>query len=127
MIENIHNIRNYLLQNVQFKALLDNKDAIYLIEKPLKTINNPYVVYLYKPIGTGNGVLLDAQVEFRIVGTDLNKLTQLQSLLITLLDQTRNSIPIDGIRFSKLLNGGGMLRNETTKDYEIIVFFNIKL
>lgn len=126
MTDNIKNIRKHLLNDTTFKTLLNDKDAIYLIEKPIKSVENPYIVYLYKPIGTG-GYITDFQIEFRIVGKDLTKLTSLQNRMITLLDFNRDTQPIEGIRHCKLLNGGGMVRNPETDNYELIVFFLCKI
>ncbi|EHQ90169.1 hypothetical protein [Desulfosporosinus youngiae] len=118
-------IRNYLLNDLQLKTLLDNQNAIYLVEKPKEMENNTYIIYFYKTL-TG-GFIKDYQVEFRLISKDLSKLIAIQSRLINLLDDPRGKKIIKDtetvIRSTKLLNGGGMVKNESTGNYEVVVYF----
>ena len=118
-------IRSYLLQDLQLKSLLDNHDSIYLVEKPKEKEDETYIVYFFKPI-TG-GYIKDYQFEFRLISKDLNKLIALQSRLINLLDDHRGEKIIKDsetvIRSTKLLNGGGQVKNEDTGNYEMVVYF----
>ncbi|MEA4926305.1 MAG: hypothetical protein VB084_13465 [Syntrophomonadaceae bacterium] len=118
-------IRSYLLQDLQFKALLDGQNAIYLVEKPKEITNNTYIVYFFKPIS--GGYIKDYQLEFRIISQDLNKLITIQSRLINLLDDPRGEKVIKDsettIRSTKLLNGGGSWKNPDTDNYEMVVYF----
>lgn len=121
-------LRNFLLEDQQMKILLDDEDAIYLIEKPEKEDVDNYIIYLYKPLG--GRYIQDCQIEFRLVGKDLQKLTALKSRLIKLLNYNRDSEIIRDddivIKDSKLLTGGGQLKNPKTGNFELIVFFLIK-
>jgi hypothetical protein len=122
-------LRQYLISDTDLIHLLDNSPAIYLLDKPMEINNDNYIVYLYKPL-TG-GYVKDYQIEFRIIGKDLEKLTAIQSRLIKLLDDPRNENIIKSqdtfIRHTKLLNGGGMAINPSTGNYEIVIFFLIKI
>lgn len=118
-------IRNYLLNDLQLKTLLENQDAIYLVEKPKEINSDTYIVYFFKPL-TG-GFIKDYQIEFRLISKDLSKLIAIQSRLINLLDDTRGKMIIKDnetvIRSTKLLNGGGTVKNENTGNHETVVFF----
>lgn len=121
-------IRKYLLEDAQLIALLNNEEAIFLLEKPEKSEVDPYIVYLFKPL-TG-GYINDYQFEFRLIGQDLSKLLAIQSRLKALLDDPRGEKIIqdgdDFVRMTKLLNGGGMLKHADTNMCEIILYFEIK-
>lgn len=121
-------LRNFLLNDQQMKILLDNEDALYLIEKPEKEKLDNYIIYLYKPFE--GRYLYPVQIEFRLVGKDLQKLTALKSRLIKLMNYNRDSEIIKEedivIKDSKLLNGGGQIFNSQSNNYELIVFFLIK-
>lgn len=122
-------IRNYLLDDLQLKALLDNQEAIYLVEKPEKIKNDTYIVYFFKPIS--GGYIKDYQIEFRCISKDLNKLIAIQSRLIKLLDDPRDETMIKDeettIRSIKLLNGGGTWKNPDTGNHEMVVYFLCKI
>lgn len=122
-------IRKYLLSDPQLKSLLENKDSIYLLQKPKELEDKQYIVYLFKPLS--GGYIKDYQLEFRVIGKDLAKLIAIQSRLINLLDDPRGENIIKDesttIRHSKLLNGGGMLFNETTGNHELILYFLCKI
>ncbi len=106
---------------------------IWLVEKPVekpkeKNADN-YIIYKYKELS--GGYIKDYQLEFNIIGKDLNKLLAIRQKLIELLDDTRNEKIIKDtdttIRSTKLLNGGGMAKNPETGNYEIILYFLIKI
>lgn len=122
-------IRNYLLQDLQLKALLDNQEAIYLVEKPEGIGNDTYIVYFFKPIS--GGYIKNYQIEFRCISKYLNKLIAIQSRLIKLLDDPRDETIIKDeettIRSIKLLNGGGTLKNPDTGNHEVVVYFLCKI
>lgn len=121
-------LRDYLLNDEQIFSLLANKKAIYLISKEDDKKVNPYIVYLYKPLG--GRYIQDCQIEFRIVGKDLQKLTAIKSRLIKLLNYNRETEIIRNkdvvIRDSKVLTGGGQVKNPSTGNYELIIYFLIK-
>lgn len=121
-------LRNYLVNDTQIKSLLSNKQAVYLVDKPIEEEASEYIVYLYKQLE--GRYLQQAQIEFRLIGKDLSKLVGLQSRLTKLLNYNRDTQIIRNedtvIKDSKLLNGGGMLVNPNTGNYELIVFYLIK-
>ncbi|NLB11499.1 hypothetical protein GX831_03545 [bacterium] len=116
-------VRNYLLKDNTLKQLLKG-DNIFLVEKPEQINLDNYLIYKYKEL-TG-GLIKDYQLEFNLVGKDLTKLLEIKERLIQLLDKPREQNYIKMVRQSKLLNGGGMLKNPNTDNYEIILFFLIK-
>lgn len=121
-------IRKYLLEGNELESLLGG-EHIYLVEKPEKVNPDVYIIYKYKIVSSGyiKGYL----VEFNIIGKDLNRLISIQDKLIEMLDDLRNEKSIKDdetvIRQSKLLNGGGMVKNPETGNYELIVFFLCKV
>lgn len=115
-------IRTLLLQDTDIMQLLGD-EHIYLIEKPEKINTENYIVYKYKPLS--GGLIKDYQLEFNLIGKDLSKLLQLHNRLITLLDDMQ-TINLDNIRYIKLLNGGGMIKNPDTGNYHIILYFLVK-
>ena len=121
-------VRNYLLKDEQLKLLLEGKDALYLISKGDAQDINPYIIYLYKPLG--GRYVQDCQLEFRIIGQDLSKLTAIKSRLIKLLNYNRESVVIRNdkavIKDSKLLTGGGQIKNPATGNFELVIYFLIK-
>lgn len=121
-------LRTYLLNDASIKSLLNNKKAIYLISKEDDQEVNPYIIYLYKPLG--GRYIQDCQIEFRIIGKDLSKLTAIKSRLIKLLNYNRKTEIIRDkkvvIKDSKLLTGGGQVKNPNTGNYELVIYFLIK-
>ncbi|SFQ22819.1 hypothetical protein [Caldicoprobacter faecalis] len=115
-------IRALLLQDTEITQLL-NGEHIYLIEKPEQINAENYIIYKYKPLA--GGLIKDYQLEFNLIGKDILKLLQLQNRLITLLDDMQ-AINLDNIRYIKLLNGGGMIKNPDTSNYHIILYFLVK-
>jgi len=122
-------IRNYLLEDLQLKALLNNQESIYLVEKPKEIENETYLVYFFKPIS--GGYIKDYQIEFRLISKDLSKLLAIQSRLMKLLDDPRDKTIIKDdettIRSIKLLNGGGFWKNPDTGNHEMVVYFLCKI
>lgn len=116
-------IRKYLLNDADFFSLVGN--AIYFVEKPQEIENDVYIIYKTKPIS--GGYVKNYQIEFNIVGKDLAKLMQIQNRLIYLLDDPRNEKHIENIYHTELLNGGGIVKNPDTGNYEIILYFLYKI
>jgi len=121
-------IRKYLLEDTNLLNYLGGQ-YIWLVEKPKEIEANPYIIYKYKELN--GGLIKNYQFEFNLIGTDLSKLLYIKERLINLLDDPRGekSIKDDStvIRQSKLLNGGGMVKNPNTGNYEVVVFFLFKI
>ncbi len=109
--------------------MLDNKEAIYQVEKPKEIENDTYIVFFLKPLS--GGYVKDWQLEFRVIAKDLSKIVALQSRLINLLDDPRGEKVIKDdetvIRSISLVNGGGTWKNPDTDNYEMVVFFLFKI
>lgn len=121
-------IRSYLLDNPELCNLLGG-DYIFLVEKPSEIECKNYIIYKYKVLS--GGYVKDYQIEFNIVGKNLQELIQIQNKLIEMLDDPRGEKFIKDtdttIRYIRLLNGGGMVKNPNSGNYEIIVFFYVKI
>lgn len=121
-------VRKYLLQDADLLDYLGGQ-YIWLVEKPKEVDANPYIIYKYKELS--GGFIRDYQIEFNIIGTELDKLLSIKYKLIELLDDPRNERTIKDneivVRHSKLLNGGGMIKNPNTGNYEVVVFFLVKI
>lgn len=121
-------IRQYLIKDLELKNKLKG-EHIYLVEKPEKIKCSSYVVYNYKPISSG--VIKDYQITVNIIGKELADLLAIQNRLILLLDEIRDPIIIEDcetmIRTSKLLNGGGIIKNPDTGNFEIVIYFLCKI
>jgi len=123
----------YISSDEELKSLIDND--IFLIEKPEKQIVNgkektinEYIIYKYKEIGTTSGrYITQYQVEFDVIGKDINKLITIKNRLIELIDDPRNEKIIkdenNTILSSRLANGGGMVKNSQTGNYSVVVYF----
>jgi len=121
-------IRKYLLNDIELTQKLEG-EHIYLIERPEGIRCSSYVIYSYKIIESG--LVKQYQITFNIIGRKLRKLLELQDRLIELLDETRQPIIIqdegEAIKYIKLLNGGGIIKNPQTDNYEIILYFLCKV
>ena len=109
-------IRKYLVENTELINLLGGQ-YIWLVEKPKEKNADNYIIYKYKELS--GGYIKDYQLEFNIIGKDLNKLLAIRQKLIELLDDTRNEKIIKDtdttIRSTKLLNGGGMAKKSRNR------------
>lgn len=121
-------IRKILISDTQLKALLNDQESIFLVEKPEELNVDPYIVYFYKPLS--GGYIGNFQFEFRLIGKDLSQLVAIQSRLKALLDDPRGEKIIKDsdsfVRMTKLLNGGGQFKNPATNNFEIVLYFQIK-
>lgn len=121
-------IRQRLLSDLDLVELLNEKEAIFYIEKPDEEDFkdwNPFVIFKSK-IVSGDYVK-DYLVEFNIVGKDLNIVINIEKKLIEILDDTRNTNIIkdenNTIHSIRLANGGGIVKNPETENYHSILFF----
>ncbi len=121
-------IREHILRDPEVVSVLGGQN-IWLVEKPEEVQAEHYIIFKYKPLN--GGLVKDYLFEFNIVGKQISKLLILQDKLIQLLDDVRGDKIIKDnksyVRHTKLLNGGGMVKNPDTGNYEVIVFFNVKI
>lgn len=122
-------IKDYLIGNSELSTLLGG-DHIWLVDKPTEVTASPYIIYTYKEM-QGGGFIKDYQFEFKIIGNDLTKVHDIREKVIDLLDDPREEKIIKNtdtvVRHSKLFKGGDMTKNSETGNYEMIVFFLIKI
>lgn len=120
-------IRTYIKNdNEIYQTIGEN---IFLLEKPPDKNPTEYIQFVYKPIG--GGLIKNFSVEFNLIGKDLNILLSLKNRLIEILDDPRGEKKIGdssfAIRISTLTSGGGMIKNNGTGNYHVILYFLIKI
>lgn len=120
-------IRNYLLKDSELMVLLNNKPSIYFVTKPPEATETEYIIYSYKLVS--GGYVKQYQLTIQYIGKDLNKLLQMQNSVDNLLDKYKSDNKDfikdenDVIRSIELLNGGGQIYDETSKNYTFVSYF----
>lgn len=121
-------IREYLISNTAIQDFVGNN--IFLFEKPSQIDAETYILYSFKEINGGSGIR-DYQLDLRIVGKDKLTLFDIKDNLIELLDNFNKPTKIKdttvAIRHSRLINGGGLVKNEESGEYYLIVYFLIRI
>ena len=121
-------IREYLISNSDLYSLIGND--IFLFEKPEKVTATDYVVYNFKELSGGSSIR-DYQLDIRIVGKNKLKLLTIKDIIITLLDNFNKPTKIKDdtttIRHTRLVNGGGIIKNEESGEYNVLVYFLVKI
>ena len=121
-------IREYLISNTELYSLVG--ENIFLFEKPEKVTATDYVIYNFKELNGGSYVR-DYQLDIRIVGKDKLKLLTIKDTIITLLDnfnkQTKIKDDTTTIRHTRLVNGGGVIKNPESGEYNVLVYFLVKI
>lgn len=122
-------IRNYLIKDSELMGLLNNKPSIYFVTKPNEAQETEYVIYNYKLVN--GGFIKQYQLTIQFIGKDINKLLQVQDRVENLLDNYRHNKFIkdenNAIRNIELLNGGGQIYDEETKNYTLVSYFLFKI
>lgn len=127
-------LRKYIVNDSTIKNLLtvtvNSKDivCVFTAEKPEKIKADNYVIIKMKELS--GGYIMADQVEFDIIGKDLSKLLSVKDRLIDLIDDPRNTKAIKDekitILTSELVNGGGVVKNNETNNFNVIVYFKIQ-
>jgi hypothetical protein len=127
-------LRKYIVNDNTIKSLLtvqvNSKDivCVFTAEKPEKITADNYVIIKMKELS--GGYIMADQVEFDIIGKDLSKLLSVKDRLIDLIDDPRNTKAIKDenitILTSELVNGGGVVKNNETNNFNVIVYFKIQ-
>lgn len=121
-------IREYLVSNTELNGLIGNN--VFLLEKPEKVKATDYVVYNFKELSGGNSIR-DYQLDIRVIGKDKLKLLNIKDIIITLLDNfnkpTKIKDDITTIRHTRLVNGGGIIKNTESGEYNVLVYFLVKI
>lgn len=124
-------IRNYLIKDTELMGLLNNQPSIYFVVNTKKDEDKEteYIIYNYKIVS--GGYVKRYQLTMQFIGKDITKLLQIQDRTEYLLDNFRhNKFIIDGnnqIRSIELLNGGGQIYDEETKNYTLVSYFLFKI
>jgi hypothetical protein len=120
-------IREYIIAN---DIVGEN---VFLVEKPnVKEFNNvtDYIIYNFKEIDGGSTIrryLLD----IRAVSNNSLKAIEIKDNVIQLLDVYYKSCTIKNeditIRSIKLVNGGGLIKDNEKNNYNSIIYFEVKI
>lgn len=121
-------IREYLVSDAALSSLVN--DNIFLLEKPPKSNTKDFVLYNFKEINGGQRIR-DYQLDIRIVSKDKLKLLAIKDAVISLLDNFNKQTNIRDsdtvIRHTRLINGGGMIKDEDKGEYNLLVYFLVKI
>lgn len=122
-------IREYLVADETLNALIG--ENIFLFEKPEKVKANTYIIYNFKEINGATGGIRDYQLDIRIVSKDKLSLFSIKDRLIELLDNYNKPTKIKDssavVRHTRLINGGGIIKNEESGEYNLLVYFLVKI
>lgn len=121
-------IREYLVSDIALSSLVN--DNIFLLEKPEQITAKDYILYNFKEINGGSSIR-DYQLDIRIVSKDKLKLLTIKEAIINLLDNFNRPTKIEDsetiIRHTRLINGGGMIKDEDKGEYNLLVYFLVKI
>lgn len=108
-------------------------ENVFLFEKPnVKELNSvtDYIVYNFKEID-GGSTIRRYQLDIRVVSPDSLKVIEMKDEVIQLLDVYYRSCKIMNvetiIRSIKLVNGGGLIKNTETNEFNSIIYFEVKI
>lgn len=120
-------IREYLIADNTLHSLVS--DNVFLFEKPPKITCDNYIIYTFKELNGGSSIR-QFQLDIRAVSKDKLKLLEIKDRAIELLDVYNRPTDIknadEGIRTCILTNGGGIAKNDETKEYNAFVYFYIQ-
>lgn len=119
-IEAIDNIVNYI-SDADIVA-----NNIFLLEKPKEINAIDYICFNFRELDGAKSVR-DYQLDLLLVSSDALRILEMKEKLIKLLDIYYMSCPIPKVRSCRMLNGGGLARNEETDEYNCYIYFNFKL
>lgn len=121
-------IREYLVSDTDLSSLVN--DNVFLFEKPEQVTAKDYILYNFKEINGGQSIR-DYQLDIRIVSKDKLKLLTIKEAVIKLLDNFNKPTKIEDsetiIRHTRLINGGGMIKDEDKGEYNLLVYFLVKI
>ncbi|MEC1780075.1 hypothetical protein [Schinkia azotoformans] len=122
-------ITHYLENDSELLALLNNENAFYLLEKPINEKHDHFIVFKIKELTGGH--INDYQIDFLITSKDVNKVIDIKERIKKIFDKPRSNNELKHnnltIRHSRLLNGGGMVKDEQTSEITSVVYFLFKL
>ncbi|WP_316322642.1 hypothetical protein [Clostridium sp.] len=121
-------IREHLVLDTEINSLVG--ENIFLFEKPPKSKAETYIIYNFKELNGGSSIR-DYQLDIRIVSKDKLKLFPIKDRLIEILDNFNKPTKIKDsetiIRHTHLVNGGGIIKNEESGEYHLLVYFLVKI
>lgn len=119
----VSTLMKHLFNNEKLIVLLGGGNVYYL-EKPLKF--NPDVFILAKDKLLSDRYIKQYQLQFDIIGKDLNKILEVEKELIKYLNDVRGEVIIkyDGeiIRNIRVLNGGGTIKDANDNWIKVVYF-----
>jgi len=117
-------IREYLVtQNIV-------SENIFLFEKPEKVTCTDYIIYNFKELD-GGSTIRHYQLDIRIVSKDKLQAIEIKDKVINALDVYYKFCKIKdtevAVRSIKLVNGGGLIKNEESGEYNVLIYFSVKI
>jgi hypothetical protein len=117
-------IREYIVAN---SIVGEN---VFLFEKPKEIEVTDYIIYNFKELG-GGSTIRSYQLDIRAVSDNSLRAIEIKDNVIQLLDIYYKHCKIQNedttIRSIKLVNGGGLIKNPDTGEYNSIIYFQVKL
>lgn len=121
-------IREYLINDTELFSLI--KENVFLFDKPEQIKAKEYVIYTFKEIN-GGFPIQKYQLDIRIVGKDKLRLLHIKDIVINLLDNFDRHTKIKDnettIRHTRFINGGGIIKNEDSDEYNVLVYFLVTI
>lgn len=105
-------------------------ENIFLYEKPEKAKCTDYIIYNFKELD-GGATVRHYQLDIRCVSKDKLKAIEIKDKVVNTLDIYYKNCKIQDIettiRSIKLVNGGGLIKNSETGEYNSLVYFSVKI
>jgi len=121
-------IREYIISDSEINTILG--EHVFLLEKPKQIEAETYITYNFKEINGGESIR-NYQLDLRIVGKDKLLLLTIKDRLIEILDNFNKPTKIKDssvtIRHTRLINGGGIIKSEDSGEYNVLVYFLVKI
>lgn len=121
-------IREYIISDSDINQLVG--DNVFLFERPENSECGECIIYTFKELN-GGFCIRDYQLDIRIVGKDKLKLLEIKDRIIEILDNFSKPTKISDtdtvIRHTRLINGGGIVKDPESKEYNVILYFLVKV
>ncbi len=121
-------IREYIVLDDEIFNILGS--SVFLFEKPELSQAEKYIIYNFKEISGGNSIR-DYQLDLKVVCKDKLSLFPIKDRLIEILDNFNKPTKIKDsnitIRSTRLINGGGIVKNIDSGEYNLLIYFLIKI
>ena len=115
-------IRAYLASDPILAEIVG--ENIFLFERPEQVECDDYIIYNPRELQSIGGGVRAFQLDVRAISTEKLRLLTIKDRIVDLLDNGHRATPIDGVRKTRLINGGGIARADTG-EYNAFLYFYI--